>query len=247
MDVIEIHIVVIFGLLFMVIILAFLVYIVYSYRKKQIRFERELLTSRIEIQEEIFTNISQEIHDNVGQVLTVAKMQLNFALKSMPVVKEADLLEIKDNLSKAISDLRDVSKGLNTDYLTERTFLGILSEQVERINKLNTAKATLTISGDPVTVEPEKKLILFRIFQECIHNILKHARATNIDVCVQHAGEAWSMTIADDGCGFVPLHHGEHSGLGLKNIYSRAHLIGAKVNVSSEISKGTAITLTLPV
>jgi signal transduction histidine kinase len=244
MDIVEIHILTIFGLVFIVSLLALLIYIVVLYRKKQERFEKELLRSQVEIQEATFNDISQEIHDNVGQVLTVAKMQLNLAISEGAEQKPAQLLEIKDNVSKAMADLRDIAKGLSSARATGAPLEVVVEDHIARINKSGVIEIGFSVTGDPRPIEPEKKLILFRVIQECVQNTIKHANARHVDVQLAFGDRSLIVKASDDGDGFDMQQ--SSGGLGLHNITNRCRVIGAKVNINSQPGKGTRIDINLP-
>lgn len=213
-------------------------------------FQKTLLQSQLEIQEQTLKNISQEIHDNVGQVLTLAK--LNLATTS--VAEEAAREKIKTSqllIGKAIQDLRDLSRSLNTDYVEEMGFVRSVEYELELLQKTGTIETEFTIEGKTMKLDKQKELILFRIVQETIHNIIKHAEAKKIWAGIHFMDDTMRIVIKDNGKGFdlSPLNEtGNHSfGLGLRNMNSRATLIGAKFSVSSTIGNGTEVYLQLPI
>lgn len=213
-------------------------------------FQQTLLQSQLEIQEQTLKNISQEIHDNVGQVLTLAK--LNLATTS--VAEEAASEKIKTSqqlIGKAIQDLRDLSRSLNTDYVEEMGLVRSIEYELELLQKTGSIETELNIEGRMVKFDKQKELILFRIVQEAIHNIMKHADAKKITAAIHFTNDAMQIVIKDNGKGFdlSPLNDaGNQSfGLGLRNMNSRATLIGALFSVNSTIGNGTEVVLQLPI
>src|SRR5690606_18040773 len=94
-------------------------------------YQKQLLESRLEIQEETFDHISREIHDNVGQLLSLAKVQLNIALQN----SQSELLnEIKNNVGQAMTDLRDIAKSLNATRLQQIPISEAFSHELQRIS-----------------------------------------------------------------------------------------------------------------
>jgi two-component system, NarL family, sensor kinase len=213
------------------------------------QFQQTLLQSQLEIQEQTLKNISQEIHDNVGQVLTLAKLNL----ATTAVQDEASTEKIntsKQLIAKAIQDLRDLSRSLDTDYVEEMGLVRSIEYELELLKKTGTIETELSIEGKAIRLEKQKELILFRIVQEAIHNIMKHAEAKKIAVLVQFQPNELSVRIVDDGKGFdlSPLKDpgNQTFGFGLRNMNSRATLIGAKFLMNSTIEKGTEVYLSLP-
>jgi len=214
------------------------------------KLNKEMLVTQLEIQEQTLKNISQEIHDNVGQVLTLAK--LNLATTS--VAEEATNEKIKTTqqlIGKAIQDLRDLSRSLNTDYVEEMGLVRSIEYELELLHKTGSIDTELNIEGRIVKFDKQKELILFRIVQETIHNIMKHADAKKITAAVRFTNDAMQIAIKDNGKGFdlSPLNDaGNQSfGLGLRNMNSRATLIGALFSVNSIIGTGTEVVLQLPI
>ena len=214
------------------------------------KYQEELLKSQLEIQEQTLKNISQEIHDNVGQVLTLAKLNL----ATTTVAESAANEKIKTSqqlIGKAIQDLRDLSRSLNTDYVEDLGLVRSIEYELELLQKTGTIVTELSIEGKPLRFDKQKELILFRIVQEAIHNIIKHADAKKISASIHFNHESVTILIKDNGKGFdlSPLNDaGNQSfGLGLRNMNNRAKLIAAVFSVNSTIGKGTEVSLQLPV
>lgn len=218
--------------------------------KMQEEFSLNLLQSQLEIQEQTFKNISQEIHDNVGQVLSLAKLNLN----TMDLSKTEQLKTKIDNtlvqVSKAINDLRDLSKSFNTDTIASIGLLRAVEYELEMIRRAGSQQPNLEITGSVRKIEPQRELILFRIVQEVLNNIIKHAAATQINVTAAYAEKQLELTIADNGKGFefsaADKKEGTATGLGIGNMNNRARLIGAGFSINSAPGKGTSIKIIVP-
>lgn len=212
----------------------------------QQQFKEQSLRSQLEIQEQTFQAISQEIHDNVGQVLSLAKVQVNIMREGQRY--RADLLEaLKDNIGKAMSDLRDLSRSLNSERLRNACIHEAILEEAERINRTGLIQTTIAVEGPFHDMHPQKKLILYRIVQESLQNCLKHAAATQINILCQYCPDNMIIQIHDNGIGFDPetvLTNGH--GQGLTNIRTRIHLTGGNHSIHSVLQQGTQITLTIP-
>ena len=221
--------------------------IVFTVRHKQnlLLHKSELLQSQLEMQEQTFNTISQEIHDNVGQVLSLAKVQLNI-MGQHKSFDENMLNDVKDSVGKAMTDLRDIAKSLNSERIKLASLPEITSIELQRINRSGLMQTAMQTDGAEQNLPDQKKLIIFRIIQEALHNILKHSGATNIEVSFYYDLTQLKIKISDNGTGFDMDLLSKKDGLGLKNMINRAALIGGKANIESIINNGTFITLTCP-
>lgn len=239
------------------IFLFFIIFFFAHYRKKQRRnylekeelktkFQSELLQSRLEIQELTFNNISQEIHDNVGQILSLAKVQINIMNESDTMDREL-LNEVKENIGKAMSDLRDIAKSLSSDRLRSMSIHAAVICEAERLNKTGITVAAVQVEGAEKDMNEQKKLILFRIIQESLQNILKHAHAAALAITFRYFPEWLQVTIRDNGQGFdveTALH--QPAGLGLSNIKIRVTLAGGTSVITSVLNEGTTLIIKMP-
>jgi hypothetical protein len=211
----------------------------------QLVFKEQLLQSRVEMQEQTFNSISREIHDNVGQTLSLAKVQLNI-MEQGHTLNVPLLADIKETVGKAMDDLRDIAKSLNSDRVKLCSLAEMTAHELQRIHRLGTIQALLSVQGQEKPLEEQKKLIVFRIIQESLQNILKHAHAKKIEVLFNYTGSHFTCTITDDGIGFNQQLVKTTDGLGLQNMTNRAALIGGQVAVNSIVNSGTTITIDMP-
>ena len=232
--------------------------LLYRYRQNKMIKERQLLEAmykqtllqtQLEIQEQTFQNISQEIHDNIGQVLTLAKLNLNTIDPNIPNPTNEKVIRSKELVSKAISDLRNLSKSLNTDLIKELGLYEIVQRELIMVSKSGQFQANFSGEGEPYRFDKQKELIIFRIFQELLHNIIKHSKANTINVELSYSAGLFNLKVYDDGLGFDTqrLSTEQSFGLGLRNMQNRAALIGASLNLTSMPGKGTTVCLTLPI
>ncbi len=247
--------------LFLLIVAIGIIMLVLVYQKKQLQylrekeqlkvtFEKEILQSQLEIQEQTFKNISQEIHDNIGQVLTLAKLNVN----TMPDFNSKDLQEkigdTRELITKAIQDLRDLSKSLNTDFVTNLGLVKSIEYELSIFKKAAGLQTNFVIEGSHYSLSHQKELILFRIFQEGLNNIIKHSKASLVNVFVKYDPNKFLLQITDDGDGFdvseINKDQNEKQGLGIRNMENRSRIIGAAYNIYSEPGKGTTVKIELP-
>jgi two-component system, NarL family, sensor kinase len=219
-------------------------------QQMQSQFSQTLLQTQLEIQEQTLKNISQEIHDNIGQALSLAKLNLNTLPEMNNEMLQQKIVNSKQLVSKAITDLRDLSRSLDTDYVQEMGLQRAIEYELEMIKKTGTIDTTLVVDGSLFRLEKQKELILFRIVQETFNNILKHSAAKNLFVNINYAPTSFTLLIKDDGKGLnlEPLNEANNNfGLGIRNMHSRAKLIGADFNMSSTLGGGTDVMINLPI
>lgn len=208
-------------------------------------FQEELLRTQLEIQEQTFKTISQEIHDNIGQMLSLAKLNLNTVDLQSSEKAAQKIGDAKDLVGKAIQDLRDLSKTLNTETIAATGLLNAIEAELHLLQKTGTLQTSFSTSGTPVRLDAQKELILFRIVQEALHNVMRHAHATQVTVCAAFERGHLKLLIADDGRG-LDESAGNAPGSGLRNMQSRSRLIGAHWQIESKKENGTVIRVTLP-
>lgn len=207
------------------------------------RFEHEIAQSRIEMQEQTLKNVSWELHDNIGQLLSVANMQLNILSRSSES-DPAAVHEIKGIVSSSLQEVRALSKSLNNEVIDYVGLEESVRNEVFRFNRINVIDATFKTAGEPFEIFPKHVIILFRILQESFSNIIKHAKAQKLEVEFLYKRNALHIHVKDNGKGFNPAEIQKNSGL--INMESRATLIDAKFLLDSSEGTGTSLTLLYP-
>jgi two-component system, NarL family, sensor kinase len=235
--------------------------LVYLYQKKQLiyqqkidnlklDYDKNLLQTQIEIQENTFQKISREIHDNISLTLTLAKLNLNTLNWSRFNIVKEKVEHALQQVSNAITDLSDISKSLNSELICKEGLLKALEKELEKISEMTFFKLELRVTGDPVFMDSNKELVIFRIIQEALNNIIKHAKATQVELGLNFTGSEVDILIQDNGKGFLKDHIDEHvrknSGAGLNNIQKRAAIFNGKATIESEIGKGTKVFVSIP-
>ena len=258
----EIYVIILIGGILALLLVGFIVTILFLYQRKQHKqeqemvrlkkeYDQELLRTQLEIQEGTFKTIGQELHDNIGQVLSVVKLSLAI----LPIEKEDPVYEgvynIRQMLNKAIFDLADLTKSLHSDRIAQVGLVESIRFELETLKKAGLLQITFDAPGDEPIADPQKAIFLFRIFQENINNILKHSRATRVDVSIQLFEDSmFVMKIRDNGIGFNVKSKREAtdsaSGVGLKSMANRAKLIGGEISFQSTPGNGTTVTVALP-
>ncbi|HUS01718.1 MAG TPA: ATP-binding protein [Chitinophagaceae bacterium] len=212
--------------------------------------EKNLLSTQIEIQEQTFQNISREIHDNIGQKLSLAKLHLNTFTETNNAKSNEKINHALQFISEAINDLSDISRGLSSDIILNNGLVKALEFEVMQLQKMEKYVINFSISGEYIFLENKKELVLFRIVQEAINNFLKHAESSLIDIKLEFQNSNLTLEIKDYGKGF---HLSEHlngqkfnSRAGIKNIIKRAGIIGGQIQIQSKINEGTLIKIKVP-
>jgi two-component system NarL family sensor kinase len=212
----------------------------------QSRFQQELLQTQIEIQEQTLKTISQEIHDNVGQILSLAKLNLN----TFPFTNDEQQTKINDTkqlVSKAIIDLRNLSRSMYGDQLNELGLNDAIANELSIIRNTGQFETQLNIEGEKFKLSLQHELVIFRMLQEAVNNIIKHAKAKNIYVTLQYNNPAFEISVTDDGKGFDPDSiNNSKNGMGLKSMKNRAALIGGNFEIDSNNGKGSTLSLNIP-
>ncbi|MCW3117210.1 MAG: sensor histidine kinase [Chitinophagaceae bacterium] len=239
----------------------FVITMILFYRKKQIAYQKDLdhvkadyekaiLSSQLEVQEQTFQHISREIHDNIGISLTLAKLNLN----TLNLEDTGHSREKVDSsialVTKAINDLNDISQSLNAEYIAGYGLINSLEQETGKLRNLGLHEIIFEVSGNTVFMDAQKELVIFRIVQEALNNILKHAEAKKIAVHLSYDETALNLSICDDGKGFIiPYVHssnGKKKGAGLINMTKRAEMINGYWVIDSGPGNGTLIKLLVP-
>ncbi len=189
----EIFFVTIIGIILGVLLVGFIVTILFLYQRRQQKqeqemarvkdmYEKEALRSQLEIQENTFKTIAQELHDNIGQMLSVTKLSLSL----LPLEKEhpafAQLQNSKEVLNKAILDLSSLTKGLHSDRIAQVGLAESIRYELVALKNAGILQVKFHSEGTELEFNDQKSIFLFRIFQEALNNVLKHAKATEIQV-----------------------------------------------------------------
>ncbi len=212
-------------------------------------YDKELYKAQLEIQEQTFLEISREIHDNVGQFLSLAKLGLATLDIKRPEEAIEGINEISEILEKALEDLRDMSRAMNPDIIRKGGLKKAIEMQVGFLQRGGKYHVTFDIIGDYKSISEKKEIILFRILQEAVNNIIRHAAASDIIILLCSIKEELQLFIQDNGKGFdtkFPYSPSRKIG-GISNMNQRARLIDGRFDIESAIGKGTKITVTTPV
>jgi two-component system, NarL family, sensor kinase len=210
----------------------------------QAQYQQGILETQLEIQEQTLKIISGEIHDNIGQTLSLVKLNLNTLPLLIDDTVRKKVETAREQVTKAINDLRDLGRNLHGDKIAEIGLEEAIAGQLKIIQNSGQFVTVLDITGTCHPLEPRLQMVLFRMTQELLNNAVKHSGATQITVTLSFTMSGITLSVSDNGVGFDPqrLNAGQ-TGIGLTNIYNRAGLISANVCVRSSPGIGTTISI----
>jgi signal transduction histidine kinase len=217
---------------------------IFEQNEAEQRFEDEIIKSQLETQEQTLQNISWELHDNVGQLLSVAKMQLNMLEPHVANGQKSILDETGEIISKSLQEIRTLSKLLNPETVKNMGLKEAIELELQRFNRLNFLNAKLNIIGEEVDINQKDEIILFRILQEFLSNTVKYSKTPKLDVSLTYTKDNLAIKAQDFGVGFDEKEI--QKGSGLINMKSRAKLINTEFSLLSKIGKGVILTLVYP-
>lgn len=248
--------IILFNLFFVLFVVAIMVYIKkYKLRKREYLNEikvtneihqKELLATQLEIQQATMQQIGRELHDNIGQKLTLVSLYTQQLVHENKVPQVSEKIEqIYQIINSSLQDLRSLSKNLTDDNITENEIVTLIQEEVNNIDALRKCRVTFDHNAEGIFLEFVKKNVLLRITQEFLQNSLKHARCNNIMIRLYSSPETFlTLTIQDDGVGF-DYDQLTSDGIGLKNMKKRSEIIGGQFNLESSPGFGTTLTILL--
>lgn len=214
----------------------------------QQQFESELLKTQIEVQEQTMQTIATDLHDNIGQLLSLTNLTLSSVDLKNPE-KATQKIDNSINLvNLSIKELRDLAKLLHGEQLIEIGLSHAIQQEINWLEKSERHHINASIELDDITVQvPNKDLIILRLLQEIFNNIIKHSEATDMFIKAHIKGKFLHLTVQDNGIGFdYDQTMKAKNGLGLHSLHKRVQLINGKILIKSSTSIGTTITIEIP-
>lgn len=211
----------------------------------QSQFSQTLLQSQLEIQDQTLQHISRELHDNLGQIASLIKINLN-TLQINDTAKAQKIEDTKELTRQLITDLKGLSVRLNSDRITQFGLVKTLQTETDRINKTDTFSASFEYAGADPTIAADKAIILYRMIQEILNNIFKHSQAKHIHIMLNANENSFILAFNDDGIGFNANDKLNSGGSGLLNLQNRAKLINAQLSIQSTPGNGSVVSIQMP-
>lgn len=250
--------IIIFSIIGLVFLLAIVAYLFYNKKRieQQAKHDAELARQKeirtksiIETEEKERIRIAKDLHDGIGQLLSAAKMNLSSLEGKIAMDTPGQQSAFKNAvelLDESVKEVRTVSHNMMPNVLLKLGLASAIREFITKIQNTPDLKVNLEIVGMTERLEQEKESILYRVIQEIVSNIIKHAKASELSLQLIRHEKDLSIVIEDNGLGFDTSRINDFSGIGLKNIISRVEFINGKVNFDSTRGKGTTVTVDIP-
>lgn len=207
----------------------------------RISMERTVMQAQLEVGEKVMKEISQELHDNVGQLLSTASrnmLELNDHLRDERIARAEEVV------SRALQDIRHLSRSMNGNYLLRTGFVAAIQRELNNIG--NGGKISVQFSSPPDLLNlPEKsQIMLFRCVQESLSNVVKHSGATEVTLSIWEDNGDVNIEVCDNGCGISGQFLSK--GLGLLNMEERIAVMGGKFHYANQIDGGFKVSFKVP-
>ena len=243
---------------FLILVFAIIVIVaILKYRRKQREYadreksiKTELIKAVLEAKEEVLEDIADQVHIDIQQTLSLAKLSLNQILYTSNAAIQQQFDPIKELVNKAITEVKTLSRSFDPKMITGHTLEDNIARQLDRLRKKSNIETAFNTSESEIQVSNEKQIFIYRIVQEAINNILAHAKATKITIGLENKPNHFVVRIKDNGIGFpsyVNLNGTSYKtmGIGLRSIQHRTELMNGKLEIKRE-DKHTLIILTIP-
>jgi len=208
---------------------------------------RDLSERLINLREEERTLLAREIHDELGQALTALKMDLSWLSKKLPEgphgEKTASMLKLVDN---TVNTVKRLSTELRPGLLDDLGLVAAMEWQAGEFQERTGIKTELSFEPDDIIVDNEQATALFRIFQEVLTNVARHAAATRIDAYLRERDGVLELSVRDNGKGIEQTMINSSKSLGMIGMRERCHHLGGTVDIRGKPGKGTTVTVNLP-
>jgi signal transduction histidine kinase len=201
------------------------------------------------VREEEWTRIAREIHDQLGQALTGLKMDLTWIANRLPEDQKA-LHEKAQSMfgliDGTIKSVREIASRLRPEVLDELGLAAAIDWQAGDFQRRSGIRCNVSLSEKALALDRDRSTAAFRIFQELLTNVARHANATRIDVGVRPDGNAFVLTVEDNGNGIDSQAERSPKSLGLMGMRERVLAFGGAVEIAGESGKGTRVKVTIP-
>lgn len=188
--------------------------------------------------------LSQELHDSLGQLLIAIKLQIE-NLCSVNIKESSAEKMLKNQINNAIDEVRQISKALTPPILDMFSLDYAIKDLCKNVSNTTAIQVQFIAEGNFDAVQEKEKVFIYRISQEAITNVIKHAQATKLKVELHSTSNVFTVIIEDDGIGFNP-NDSKKMGNGLFNMKERVKLINGNIRINTEIKKGTKISISVP-
>lgn len=202
-----------------------------------------------DVREQERLNIAREVHDHLGGMLTAIKLEIvrmNNRLAEEKSTATDTSKGIEELLDKCIVAASNISRTLRPGVLDCFGIVAAIEMELDEFQKRTGIQCELTDIDDGDELDPELDIALFRIFQETLTNIIKHAQATQIKVCIRNQTHGISLSVSDNGQGFTDSDKNKPHSFGLRGMRERIAHLGGKLDITSAPGAGTTIAVSIP-
>ncbi|MBF8722730.1 sensor histidine kinase [Pseudomonas guariconensis] len=207
----------------------------------------ELADRMLKVQESERQRLSRELHDDIGQLLTAAKLQVDWLQRRMPADLQAHCETLRRTLDNTLGNVRDVSALLNPRQLASLGLEASLRAHLLRTLENSEVHWSLQCHQRLEGICEDVSMAAFRITQEAVTNMLRHANACNLTISLQRTPAGLALSIQDDGCGFVPASDPAEAGQrGMAGMLERATALQGSLTITSQPGQGTRIDALFP-
>ena len=200
---------------------------------------------QLRAQEEERKRVARDLHDEVNQALTAILLRLEALTHVAPPRLKAELAETKGLANQAMEELLQLARQLRPAALDDHGFVPTIEEQLRRFKAQYGIETTLSTEGSLDNLGSDQQLVLYRVTQEALNNIVRHAEAQKVAVDIARTDGSVQLCVSDDGRGFVMGE--EEPGLGLEGMAERARLVNGDFEVNAAPGRGTTLKLRVPV
>jgi len=193
--------------------------------------------------------IAREIHDELGQALTGLKMDLTWLSGKLPADEKPLLKKIKSMfrlIDETIRSVRKIASGLRPDLLDEVGLAAAIGWQARDFQLRTGIRCNVTLPPDSDGLDQERSTAVFRIFQEVLTNVARHANATRVDVFMRQDADTLTLEVQDNGRGITAAEMRGSKSLGLLGMRERVLLFSGKLDINGSRGRGTQVTVSLP-
>ena len=189
--------------------------------------------------------LARELHDELGQLLTGVVLQLEGLGASVGPGRRADVTEIQDTVREGVQAVREIAQGLRPPALDEFGLRSSLVALAVGFGERTGLRVRQRIDQDLPVLEREAELAVYRVAQEAMTNVARHARAERVELALERRDGAVVLTVRDDGCGIESGHL--RSATGVAGMRERALLVGGSLDISGSPAEGTDVQLRVPI
>lgn len=258
----QVALIIILGTVITLALAFFIVLFLLFFRQKQLKniaeqqalreaYEQELLRSQMEVQNETLRQVGEELHDYVGQLLAVARIELNLLEEKAETTPfDAGLRRANDALQRAVQGIRSLAKTLDSETVGTFGLQESIALELDRIQRMGKFRVDFSATGTPRPLPQQGDVVVYRMIQEILSNALKHSGGSILTVRLAYEDTALRLNLTDDGRGFdsesVARRPLEEIGSGLRNLRRRTAVLGGLCEVVSQPGQGTAYEIVIP-